>query len=753
VWRAVSRTEGNDLRPTGDRTIGAPGAHQAKLNRAVHKARPNYPFSQRTWYRALPEPVRQDPWITPLCQRLARLERAGLPVTDYIRQALASDPSLTAGRSDTNTNADTVAASRPLPDEQQAAALWWRLVPHLGPAALGADEHSANLLQPTWRPALATLVGTSRAAYLQQAPAWPALVAAVDEACQHHGWTPTEILSSALAGIPQDGSLTGVEVADAFVLHIAMLTDQPTPAPMDGDETAPYGDANVPPDLLPPNDADDFMAAYYRDHPDDPNAPLVHSPDQDEHKRLPGEPYDWTPPLDEPVQLSYGDAAANLIYADDPYAPPLPWQREEADVEHAFPDQNEIPPARIHELNQQALTYYQSCYHRSWAPDYLNERLGTDLADHPTYSVGYAPGSGQSLMRHLTNQGATVHELEQAGLVSMRERNDGTTYFCDFLRDRLVMPIRDPHDPAGAILGFIGRRNPTKSDDDKGRNWAGPKYLNTRTTPVFTKGEALFGYAEVRDLLANGALPIIVEGPMDALAITLGGGGTAAGIAPMGTALTISQIKLLLTNIDLVSGRNRIAVATDNDRVGWTAAQKAFWHLTAADLDPTHLDLPDALDPAQLLQTHGPDAILAAIDKRAPLGNTMIDHLLRTGGHWSNADVRQTIICQAARILGSRGAETWAEAFERLHNRLQLAPGILEHQTITESMDRDRDRQAYAQARIDEINDQARANSATRDPGTARRATEQRLATAQNTPRPGHHQTWAGSDPVSGPAR
>jgi DNA primase catalytic core len=356
-------------------------------------------------------------------------------------------------------------------------------------------------------------------------------------------------------------------------------------------------------------------------------------------------------------------------------------------------------------------------------------------------------------MRHLTNQGATLDELEQAGLVFMRERNDGTTYVRDFFRDRLVMPIRDPHDPAGAILGFVGRRNPSKTDDDHGRNRAGPKYLNTRTTPAFTKGRALFGYTEARPLLANGALPVIVEGPMDALAITLGSDGAAAGIAPMGTALTIDQIKLLLTNIDLVNSRDRIAVATDNDRAGWTAAQKAFWHLTAADLDPTHLDLLDGLDPAQLLQAHGPDAILAAIDNRAPLGNTMIDHLVRTAGHWSDIAVRQTIIHQAARILGSRGAETWLDAFERLHNRLQLTPGVLEHQTITESMDRDRNRQAYAKARIDEINDHARAKTATRDLRTHRRATEQRLATAQDTPRPGHHLAWMGSEPANGPAR
>ena len=204
----------------------------------------------------------------------------------------------------------------------------------------------------------------------------------------------------------------------------------------------------------------------------------------------------------------------------------------------------------------------------------------------------------------------------------------------------------------------------------------------------------------------------------------------------MGTALTVNQIKLLRTNIDLVNGRDRIAVATDSDPAGWKAAQKAFWHLTAADLDPTHLELPDGLDPAKLFETQGADAIAAAIENRAPLGDAMIDHLLRTAGHWSHTDVRQKLIHQAARILGVRGSEVWLDAFDRLRNRLHLAPGILEHQTVTESIDRDHNRPAYARARINEINDEARKQAAKTDPQSRRRAAEQPLAAGAATTRP-----------------
>jgi DNA primase catalytic core len=622
VWRAAHDTPDTDLRPTGERAIGTPGEHQAELNRAVRQARPGYPFAQRNWYQHLPETVRADPWITPLCQRLARLERAGLPVDNYLNAA---------------TN------SGPLPDEYQAAALWWRLVLHLGPTALDGDAHTADLLTPTWTNALAALVGTERANYLRHTPAWPALVAAVDEACRHHDWTPHDILTAGLTRIPQDGSLTGAEVADALQFGIARLTD-----PHPGHQT---------------------------DNDDEP----------------PHEP-------DHAAERGYG-------LAGDP-SPPTPPRSSEPEItaEEAFPDPGQVANDRILALNQQALAFYQSCYHRSWAPDYLRGRLGTDLSDHPTFTAGYAPPGPRSLLTHLTSLGATVYELEQAGLVRTRERRDGGSEYVDVFRDRLIMPIRKPEpEEVQSVIGFIGRRNPTKTDHD----YAGPKYLNTKNNVAFTKREALFGYAETRDALASGALPVIVEGPIDAYAITLGSGGTAVGLAPMGTALTTEQIKLISRHIRLADARNHIAIATDADPAGWKAAQTAFWNLTAADLDPTHIALPDKLDPADVLRSHGPDALQAAIGQRASLGDTMLEQVLRSTGSWADPPTRKQIVEEVARILAARGPDTWTDAITRLNRQLQFSPGILEHHTVQESITRDHDPAGYAQARVRQLQERA----------------------------------------------
>lgn len=648
VWRAVAKTDDNDLRPTGDRAIGAPGAHQAQLKRAARTAHPSYPFAQRTWYHALPDVVRADPWAIPLCQRLARLERAGLPVIDYIAQALASDPSLPVRTALSSGSSREAVPPRPLPDDQQAAALWWRMVPQLGPAAVAADRDTGSLLQPEWHASLAELVGTARAQFLTRAPAWPALVAAVDEACEHHGWTPTEVLASALSGIPRDGSLTGVEVAGALVLRIAMLTDR-----------APDAQVEQQAVTLP-----------------DPAATHVH-------------------------------------FAAEPHLPLLAATAEEVTAEDAFPRPGQVPASRIVQLNQLAHAYFESCYPKSWAPDYLRTRLGTDLLDQSRYSAGYAPNGGQSLIRHLTRQGASLDELEQAGLISSRERRDGTTYYTDFFRDRLILPILDPHsgsDPA--IVGFIGRRNPTRTDDDH----AGPKYLNTRTTTIFTKGEALYGYAEAHPLLTHGALPVLVEGPLDALAVTLGSHGTAAGIAPMGTALTTAQVELLRATVDVVNDRNHVAVCTDSDPAGRMSAHKAFWLLTAADLDPTQLRLPAGSDPASLIELHGSAALSAAIRDRLPLGDRVVDELL-TAEYNCSSDTQDHQIRQVAQVLAARGPDVWLEAFTRLRDKFGLPPGIIEHLTILESIRRDHHPARYAEARIDEINANARTRSASHSTG------------------------------------
>ena len=103
----------------------------------------------------------------------------------------------------------------------------------------------------------------------------------------------------------------------------------------------------------------------------------------------------------------------------------------------------------------------------------------------------------------------------------------------------------------GEVLGFVGRRHPNLTDGDR----QGPKYLNTADTPLFHKGAQLFGLLE--QPLADGAIPVIVEGPMDAVAVTIASGGRYLGVATLGTSLTDEQAA------ELTSMCRHPVVATD----------------------------------------------------------------------------------------------------------------------------------------------------------------------------------------------
>jgi DNA primase len=273
-----------------------------------------------------------------------------------------------------------------------------------------------------------------------------------------------------------------------------------------------------------------------------------------------------------------------------------------------------------------------------------------------------------------------------------------------------MLPIRNARAPhPDNVSGFLGRRNPTKDDDD----YAGPKYLNTKTTPAFTKGESLFGYAESRTHLDRGALPVLVEGPMDALAVTIASHNAAIGVAPMGTALTTGQVKQLLSHVRLANGgRSRIAVATDADAAGWRAAQVAYWLLTAADLDPSYVRLPQGLDPSSLLAAHGAAALDKAIELREPLADLLVDQTLRQSGAWSDPAVRRELVTEVAQVAAVRGADAWATTLSGLQRQLHVAPGLLEHITLSESVARDQDRFRYAQSRIAGIQTHGRVTGA-----------------------------------------
>jgi DNA primase len=230
-----------------------------------------------------------------------------------------------------------------------------------------------------------------------------------------------------------------------------------------------------------------------------------------------------------------------------------------------------------------------------------------------------APASWTALTEHLRGLGHCDAALLCSGLV-VTGRNGQLR---DHFHDRLMIPLRAED---GYVVGFIGRRHPDAGDDH------GPKYLNSPDTEIFIKGNVLAGLAEGRTQLANGARPVLVEGPLDAIAVSIAAPGQYAGVAPCGTALTGEQVAALTRAVPLAD--RGVRVAFDGDTAGRNAAVRAYSLLAPITSNLTTVTFPDSADPASILQTGGPPALGDALTSTVrPLADLVIDTRISDWAH------------------------------------------------------------------------------------------------------------------------
>ena len=272
------------------------------------------------------------------------------------------------------------------------------------------------------------------------------------------------------------------------------------------------------------------------------------------------------------------------------------------------------PGPRTLAILRDAEAYYTSQLAGSWAPGYLASRGVSDVTSRD-WDIGYAPAGWSALTGHLRGLGHDDREIQAAGLAKPSSR--GT--LIDIFRDRIMLPVRDS---GGTLAGFIGRAHPRASPDV-------PKYINSPETAAYRKGNLLFGLHHARPALAQGATPVLVEGPFDAIAVTIADRGRHAGLAPCGTALTSQQAALISQAADLDC--TGILVAFDSDTAGRKAALRAYGTLRplTGNLQTVLLD---GKDPAEILQHHGADALRSTLrGRRQPLSALLIDAKI---GEW-----------------------------------------------------------------------------------------------------------------------
>ncbi len=240
----------------------------------------------------------------------------------------------------------------------------------------------------------------------------------------------------------------------------------------------------------------------------------------------------------------------------------------------------------------------------SWVPGYLAGRgFGEQMLRR--WTVGYAPAGWHALADFLRGLGYSDAAIQAAGLA--RRTRPGT--LVDFFRDRAMFGIRRLD---GTLAGFTGRARPGGTQ---------PVYLNSRTTSLYRKGSLLFGLYEGRRALAAGARPVLVEGPLDAIAVSAA--GRYAGVSPCGTALTPAQVTLLARTSDLRPAG--VVVAFDADRAGRRAAVRAYHLLRGVTGHAVTLVLPAGQDPAGFRREHGGRELARRLDASVPLADLVVD--------------------------------------------------------------------------------------------------------------------------------
>ncbi len=317
----------------------------------------------------------------------------------------------------------------------------------------------------------------------------------------------------------------------------------------------------------------------------------------------------------------------------------------------------------VHEV---AARFYREQVAGSWAREYLAGR-GFHPDVQQRWQIGYAPAGRQALIRHLRGEAYRDALIVAAGLARRSRYGE----LSDVFRDRVMFPIRSSH---GATIGFIGRA-PEHANADV------PKYLNTPATLLYDKGQVLFGLAEARPALAAGAVPVIAEGPLDAIAVAMAGGGTYAPVAPCGTALTAHQVSALSQFADLAATGTLIAF--DSDDAGRRAAVGAYPLLRSHTGRIGAAPFPAGQDPAQILRENGPAVLAEMLARNAcPLADLVIDAQLAQWERWTVFAEGQIAALRAiAPVIAGLALPDVARQVARLAERLEL-----DHPTVTEAV-------------------------------------------------------------------
>jgi DNA primase len=238
------------------------------------------------------------------------------------------------------------------------------------------------------------------------------------------------------------------------------------------------------------------------------------------------------------------------------------------------------------------------------AREYMKKRgLSAEVAK--SWKIGFAPDSWDGLLSAMQAGGFSEMELKESGLFSHGE-DSGKMY--DRFRGRVMFPICND---TGEVIAFSGRVLFAEQSP--------AKYVNSPETPLFTKGNVLFGLHKSKRALIAAKQAIVCEGQVDL--ITAFEAGVQNVIAPQGTAFTDRQARILKRYVD------EVVLCFDADAAGEKAAERSLPHLLAEGLLVRVMTLPQGEDPDSLIRTQGAEVFRERVAAAKDFFDHQIDRL------------------------------------------------------------------------------------------------------------------------------
>lgn len=249
---------------------------------------------------------------------------------------------------------------------------------------------------------------------------------------------------------------------------------------------------------------------------------------------------------------------------------------------------------RLLKWNEYAAYYYQAVLHAPQGRVY-NEYLAKRQISEETknrFQLGGCLEGWDGLYNYLKKKHAPDEDLIEIGLVSPRKNSSGCY---DRFRDRLMFPIKDGN---GRVVAFGGRI----IDAEK----APQKYINSSDSAIFHKGKMVYGLDLAKQAIRAADQVIIVEGYMDVIACHQA--GIENVVAPLGTALTEDQVKLLMRY------SYNFVTSFDGDNAGVRATFKSIDLIEQAGGKARVLSIPEQKDPDEYIKAYGVDAFKKLLD-------------------------------------------------------------------------------------------------------------------------------------------